>query len=84
MNGVPGEEDKVMISQQNKTDKKTQEHIQRLRDECYLGLGKLIIERKEKKNKVELDKANYHTRQYLLPHAKQEMERLQIEANRKK
>jgi hypothetical protein len=66
----PTKEERFMLSQQYKDDRKTQEHIQRLRDECYLGLGRLIIERKEKKNRVELDKANYHTRQYLLFHAK--------------
>jgi len=60
-----------MLSEQYKADKTSQEHLQRLRDECYLGRGRLIIQRKEKKNRVELDKANYHTRQYLLPHAKQ-------------
>ena len=46
MSASPDKEERFMLSQQYKDDKKTQEHIQRLRDECYLGLGKLIIERK--------------------------------------
>ena len=58
--------------------------MRKLRDECYLSLGKLIISREEKKNRVELERANYHTRQYLLPHAKEEMERLQNQADRSK
>lgn len=46
---------------------------------CYLGLGRMIIERKETKKKVELTKANYHTRQYLLPHVQEEISRLEEE-----
>jgi hypothetical protein len=40
----------------------------------------MIIQRNEKNNKVELNKANYHTRQYLIPHASMEVERLQKES----
>lgn len=56
-----------------------QKHINRLREMCYLGLGRMIIERKETKKKVELTKANYHTRQYLLPHVQEEIARLEEE-----
>lgn len=59
--------------QHHSSDKNYQEHLQNLREQCYLSLGKLIISRKEKNNRVELNKANYHTRQYLLPNAKEEM-----------
>ncbi len=56
-----------------------QQHINRLREMCYLGLGRMIISRKESKKKVELTKANYHTRQYLLPHVQEEIKRLEQE-----
>jgi hypothetical protein len=61
---------------QIKTDKKDEEQIRKLRDECYLGLGKMIVTRSEVNNRVELTNSNYHTREFLLPLAKEEVERL--------
>lgn len=49
--------------------------ICRLRDECYLGLGRMIVERKETQGRRGLGKSNYHTRQYLLPQVREEVER---------
>jgi hypothetical protein len=53
--------------------------ICRLRDECYLGLGRLIVERREGQVRRGLGKSNYHTRQYLQPQVREEVERLEAE-----
>lgn len=70
--------------QQLQRDKEYQQHLSRLQDECYLGLGKQILIRSETKHKVELTKSNYHTRQYLLPYVREEICRLEREAEAQK
>lgn len=47
-----GTEEMLSNSHQIKKDHNDQKQIRRLRDECYLGLGKLIINRTVKNNKV--------------------------------
>jgi hypothetical protein len=42
----------------------------------------MIVNRKETENRVELSKSNYHTRQYLLPHVREEIARLEAENER--
>lgn len=41
-----GTEDMISNNHQIKKDHHDQKQIRRLRDECYLGLGKLIVQRR--------------------------------------
>jgi hypothetical protein len=62
--------------EQTRLEQLDREQLSRLRDECYLGLGHMIVERKEIEQKRGLGKTNYHTRQYLLPLVRAEVQRL--------
>jgi hypothetical protein len=73
---VEGIDDK----EQTRQEELDREQISKLRDECYLGLGKMIVTKKETENRFELTKSNYHTRQYLLPRVQEEVDRLSAES----
>jgi hypothetical protein len=53
--------------EQTRQEQLDRAQISRLRDECYLGLGRMIVERREIQQQRGLGKTNYHTRQYQLP-----------------
>lgn len=74
---VPGlsREDDHNDEEQTRQEELDRAQICRLRDECYLGLGRMIVERRETQKQHGLGNTNYHTRQYLLPQVQEEVQR---------